>query len=229
MQVRLNTKAFDATLNNLIEYSMGYVDGVQKGKREFLDGLGTLTIEALGQYIDASARGNREALHHVYEWYQEGSPSARLFDLQYTVSNLGLSIGSTFRQSTTMSKDASRPFYDKARIMELGLSIVVKPRGDNPLVFESNGETIFTKKPVTIEDPGGTEVQGSYQRVFDQFMLQYFKQSFLKASGIYSYISKPVLYKKNFKAGVKGGGRYKGYQTGYRWIANATKGVDIGA
>jgi len=225
----MNTKALEADLANLVEYSVGYLDGIQKGKKEFLNGLGVITIQALGQYIDASARGNREALHHVYEWYQEGSPSARLFDLQYTVSNLGLSIGSTFRQSSTMSRDANKPFYDKARIMELGLSVIVKPKGDNPLVFEAGGETVFTKKPVTIEAPGGIETQGSYERVFDQFMLQYFKQSFLKASGIYDYIKKPVLYKKNFKAGIKGGGRSKGYQTGYRWIANATTGVDISA
>jgi hypothetical protein len=229
MRVRMNTKALEADLANLVEYSVGYLDGIQKGKKEFLNGLGVITIQALGQYIDASARGNREALHHVYEWYQEGSPSARLFDLQYTVSNLGLSIGSTFRQSSTMSRDANKPFYDKARIMELGLSVIVKPKGDNPLVFEAGGETVFTKKPVTIEAPGGIETQGSYERVFDQFMLQYFKQSFLKASGIYDYIKKPVLYKKNFKAGIKGGGRSKGYQTGYRWIANATTGVDISA
>ena len=229
MRVRMNTKGLEADLANLVEYSVGYLDGIQKGKKEFLNGLGVITIQALGQYIDASARGNREALHHVYEWYQEGSPSARLFDLQYTVSNLGLSIGSTFRQSSTMSRDANKPFYDKARIMELGLSVIVKPKGDNPLVFEAGGETVFTKKPVTIEAPGGIETQGSYERVFDQFMLQYFKQSFLKASGIYDYIKKPVLYKKNFKAGIKGGGRSKGYQTGYRWIANATTGVDISA
>ena len=229
MRVRMNTKALEADLANLVEYSVGYLDGIQKGKKEFLNGLGVITIQALGQYIDASARGNREALHHVYEWYQEGSPSARLFDLQYTVSNLGLSIGSTFRQSSTMSRDANKSFYDKARIMELGLSVIVKPKGDNPLVFEAGGETVFTKKPVTIEAPGGIETQGSYERVFDQFMLQYFKQSFLKASGIYDYIKKPVLYKKNFKAGIKGGGRSKGYQTGYRWIANATTGVDISA
>lgn len=229
MRVKINTKALETDLANLVEYSMGYLDGIQKGKKEFLNGLGAITIQALGQYIDANARANREALHHVYEWYQEGSPSARLFDLQYTVSNLGLSIGSTFRQSSTMSRDANKPFYDKARIMELGLSVIVKPKGDNPLVFQAGGETVFTKKPITIEAPGGIETQGSYARVFDEFMLQYFKQSFLKASGIYNYINKPVLYKKNFKAGVKGGGRSKGYQTGYRWIANATVGVDIGA
>jgi hypothetical protein len=229
MKVKLNTMQFENMLDNLVEYSMGYIDGVQKGKKEFLNKLGVLTIEALGQYIDTNARMNRDALHHVYEWYQEGSPDARLFDLKYTVSNLGLSINSTFRQSNSLSRDASRPFYDKARVMEQGLSVRVVPKGDNPLVFQSGGETIFTKKPVTIEDPGGIEVQGSYQRIFDEFMLRYFKQSFLRASGIYNYIKKPVLYKKNFKAGVTGGGRSKGYQTGYRWIANATMGVDINA
>lgn len=229
MRVSLNTKSFEKTLNGLVEYSLGYTDGIQAGKKEFLNSLGLLTIEALGRYIDVNARMNRDALHHVYEWYREGSPDARLFNLSYTVSNLGLSVNSTFKQSNSMSRDANKPFYDKARIMEEGISVRIVPTGNKPLVFQSGGETVFIKKAVTVQDPGGIEVQGSYQKVFDEFMLKYFKQSFLKASGIYDYIKKPTLYKKNLKSGVKSSSRSKGRQTGYRWIANAAIGVDINA
>jgi hypothetical protein len=103
MLVRTNTASFEKQLKNIIQYSSGFLDGVQKGKTEFLKALGQATITSLGQYIDAQARSNPSALHHIYEWNRTGSPGSRLFDLQYTVSNLGLSVGGTFKQSTSIN------------------------------------------------------------------------------------------------------------------------------
>jgi hypothetical protein len=227
MRVVFNDRMFKKDMKNLINYSMGYLDGIEKGKKEFLNNLGKVTIEALGQYIDVNARMNTQALHHVYEWYQTGSPQARLFDLNYTVSNLGLSVNSKFKQSNSISRDSSEPFYNKARIMEEGVPVTINPKSGGALRFEEGGQEIFTKKSVTVFNPGGTQVEGSYEKTFDDFMLRYFKQSFLKACGIYDYINKPTLYKKNLAKGVKGGGKSTGYSTGYKWIANAAVGVDI--
>lgn len=227
MQISLNTIELAKTLNNIVQYSTGFLDGVQRGKKEFLGNLGEGVIAALNNYVDVSARMNREALHHVYEWYQEGSPDARLFDISYTVSNLGLSIGSTFRQSSSTSKDSSKPFYDKARIMEFGIPVRIAPKPGGVLVFEDNGETIFSRKPINVFNPGGDDVRGSFEKVFDEFMRNYFRQSFLNASGLSSYISKPLVYKKDFPKGAKFG-RSVGKTTGYRWIANAGIGVDRG-
>jgi hypothetical protein len=223
MRVNLKTTDFEKTVRNAIEYSFGFIDGAQQGKRIMLDNLGKGVIEALGQYIDAMARSDSYAMHHVYEWYQTGSPAARLFDLDYTVSNLGLSMKSSFRQSSSISKDGTKPFYDKARIMENGIPVTIKPR--KVLVFNDGGRTVFTSKPIRINDPGGTEVAGSFERTFDSFFKNYFSQSFLKSSGIFDYISKPTLYKKNFARGVKSG-RSVGRNTGYRWIANVRVGVE---
>jgi hypothetical protein len=170
------------------------------------------------------ARGDQAALHHVYEWYQTGSPAGRLFDLQYTVSNAGLSLKSSFRQSTTVAENSNEPFYNKARIMEEGITVTISPKR-KALVFEEGGETIFVSRPITVTNPGGTAVEGSYQRVFDSFFKNYFTQAFLKASGLFEYISKPVLYKKNIAAGSKGG-RQVGKKVGYTWIANAKVGVE---
>ncbi|NDB81645.1 MAG: hypothetical protein EB127_02665, partial [Alphaproteobacteria bacterium] len=113
MIVTMNDKVFNKQMNNIINYSIGFLDGIQKGKRVFLDKLGLGVIQALSQYIDVQARSNPQALHHVYEWNQVGSPSARLFDLNYTVSNLGLSLNSKFRQSRTVSENMTVPFYNK--------------------------------------------------------------------------------------------------------------------
>jgi len=225
MKITTNSKQFESQINNIIQYSMGFLDGVENGKRVFLKNLGAGTIQAMAAYVDVSAKGNPNALHHVYEWYQTGSPSARLFDIDYTVSNLGLTFNSKFKQSRTLKEDSNVPFYNKASIMENGVPVTITPKKSSVLVFEQGGETIFTKNPVTVRNPGGDYVAGSFERTIDEFILKYFKQSFLRASGIYDYIKKPVLYKKNFKAGSKMG-KSKGVDTGFRWIANAKIGVE---
>jgi hypothetical protein len=224
MLVRTNTASFEKQLKNIIQYSSGFLDGVQKGKTEFLKALGQATITSLGQYIDAQARSNPSALHHIYEWNRTGSPGARLFDLQYTVSNLGLSVGGTFKQSTSIKDESNVPFYDKAKIMEKGIPVTITPK-KRVLAFNVGGETVFTPNSVTVNNPGGNEVQGSFENAVDEFIRFYFKQSFLRASGIYDYISKPVLYKKDLKAGARLG-KSKGFQTGFRWIANVKIGVE---
>ena len=225
MRVTTNLKQFESQMNNIVKYSVGFLDGVQNGKTIFLKNLGLGTIQALAAYVDVSAKGNPRALHHVYEWYQTGSPNARLFDLDYTVSNLGLSINSTFKQSRTLREDSNEPFYNKASIMERGVPVTITPKKSSVLVFEEGGETIFTKNPITVRSPGGDEVRGSFEKTVDEFILRYFKQSFLRASGIYDYIKKPTLYKKNIKAGSKLG-RSKGLDTGFKWIANAKISVE---
>lgn len=220
----MDTRQLEKQLSNIYEYSVGFLDGINKGKKIFLNNLGVGTIEVLKQYIDSEARSNPKALHHIYEWYQTGSPNARLYDFDYTVSNLGLSFKSTFKQSTTVSNGSSTPFYNKAKIMEDGIPVTISPKKAEKLVFEIDGETIFTDKEITVGNPGGDLVAGSFERIADQFFNVYFKQSLLRSSGIYEYIKKPVLYKKNFNSGSKGG-KSVGIETGFKWIANAKIGI----
>jgi len=224
MRVVTNTKSFQKEMNNIVQYSMGFLDGIEKGKTEFLRLLGQAAITSLGQYVDAQARSNPAALHHIYEWNKTGSPGARLFDLDYTVSNLGLSLRGTFTQSKTIKEGSSVPFYDKAKIMENGIPVTIRPK-KRVLAFTIDNEEIFTSNDVTVDNPGGIEVQGSFEKTIDEFMLYYFKQSFLRASGIYDYIQKPTVFKRDIKQGAKLG-RNKGIQTGFRWIANVKIGVE---
>jgi hypothetical protein len=217
--VRLNDSTLMKSLNNIIDYSVGFLDGIQKGKQVFLKNLGKDVTEFLKEYIDASARVNPSRLHHIYEWYQTGSPNARLFDIDYTVSNLGLSFKSTFSQSRTIKNGSRVPFYDKAKIMEEGIPVTIVPVEAKVLSFEVDGEQVFTKGPVTVDNPGG-DTQGGFESVFDQFFSQYFTQAFLRKSGALSELENAQVYKNNFAAGSKQGKR-KGIETGYRWIANA--------
>ena len=224
MRITLDTKQLEKMISNVYDYSVGFLDGAQKGKGLFLNNLGFGIVEVLKQYVDAEARSNPRALHHIYEWYQTGSPTARLYNFDYTVSNLGLSFKSSFSQSKTVSNGSSTPFYNKAKIMEDGIPVTISPKKADKLVFEIDGETIFTNKEITIANPGGDFVQGSFERITDEFFSAYFKQSFLRSSGIYDYINKPVIYKKNFASGSKNG-RSTGVDTGFKWIVNARIGA----
>lgn len=225
MRVTTNTIDLEKKIKNITNYSLGFLDGVQSGKNIFLKHLGENTIFVLKQYIDAEARSNPKALHHIYEWYKTGSPDARLYDFHYTVSSIGLSFKSNFRQSKTLSHDSSEPFYDKAQVMEDGIPVTIAPKKSDVLAFNIGGEMVFTKKPITIDNPGGDFTQGSFEKIVDQFFNVYFRQSFLRSSGLYSYIKKPTLYKKNFYAGSRSG-KDIGVSTGFKWIANAKIGVE---
>jgi hypothetical protein len=162
---------------------------------------------------------NPDALHLVYEWYQTGSPAGRLFEIEYIVTGLGLSFQSTFRQSTSVKNGSNVPFYNKANIMESGVSVTVKPRNSDVLAFEDNGETVFTKKPVTIPNPGGTDTTGAYREVFREFFYRYLSQSFLDVTGLRKQLGTPLAFKNNLAAGVAGG-KTVGIRVGRQWVAS---------
>jgi hypothetical protein len=225
MIINFDTNKFSKEMYNLIDYSVGFLDGIEKGKKIFLKNLSDGTAEALKQYIDSHARMNPQALQHVYEWYRTGSPEARLFTIDCKVVGDGISINSTFRQSNSVSKNNEEPFYNKARIMERGIPITIKPKASSVLVFEQEGQTIFTKKEIKIQYPGGPAARGSYEKIFDEFFRLYFSQAFLRSSGIFEYLENPRAYKNNIALGKKGG-KSAGVQTGYNWIINAKVGVE---
>jgi hypothetical protein len=210
-------------MNNLIGYASGFLEGAQRGKTALFHSLGPEVVELLKNYVDSHARANPATLHHVYEWYQTGSPAARLFDIQYTVSGLGLSFKSSFSQSMSVKAGSNVPFHDKARLMEAGVSVTIKPRNSDVLVFEQNGETVFTRSAVFVPNVGGEATTGGFEAVFDEFFSKYFSQAFLHLSGIGKTLSNPVVFKRDFPAGIKGG-KSVGLKTGYRWVANAGVG-----
>jgi hypothetical protein len=220
IKLKINTKALTKDLNNIMEYSIGFLQGAESGKKAFYQNLGASTVEILKQFIDSMARIDPDTLHHVYEWNQTGSPEARLFDIDYVVTGAGLSLNSTFRQSTTLKSGSSTPFYDKARIMEDGIPVQIRPKNSRVLAFDVNGEPVFTTNEVNVSKPGGPDVQGSYERAFDLFINQYFSQAFLNSSGIIGKLKDLSVYKRNLKNGAKSGRQF-GQNLGYRWIVNA--------
>lgn len=219
LTMSLDLKTFNKDMRNILAYSNGFIDGAEKAKPALLQLLGSRVSELLKNFIDSNARVNPEVLHHVYEWYQVGSPNARLFDINYTVINGGLSISSSFSQSRSIKSGSKVPFYDKARIMEDGIPVTIIPK--TKLVFDDNGETIFTSNPVTVSNPGG-KTHGEYERVFNLFFDVYLKQSFLNDAGIASKLNQGKDFDAKFNS-AKRGGRALGVTTGYAWMLKAGK------
>lgn len=218
INIKYRTNDFMKDMDNLVKYTNGFLDGAQAGKKELLETIGKRTVEILDEFIDANARTNQQVLHHVYEWNEAGSPGARLFDLEYTTSGGGLTFRSTFRQSTSVQAGSTTPFYDKARIMEQGIPVTIRPVRAKVLVFEDNGQEVFTKSPVTVSNPGGQAVAGGFEQTVETFFRSYWQQSFLKATGIADILRNPIQFKQNLPR-AKAGGRAVGYDVGYRWIA----------
>ncbi len=217
---KFNDAQFFKDMSNLVQYAEGYLDGVQSGKPGMLKKMGITMKELLEEYVDANARVDPQSLHHVYEWYRTGSPEARLFNITATVYAGGLTMKSTFSQSRSVANGATEPFYNKASIMEAGIPITIKPVRSNVLVFDDNGKTIFSRGPITIDNPGGEDAQGSFANIVNTFFTRYLSQSYLLKSGFSEYLTNPIDFKKNFARG-KSGGRALGKQIGYNWIVKA--------
>lgn len=218
INTRFETARFMKEMGSIVNYAVGFLDGAKAGRKELLETIGKNTIEVLNEFIDSNARTNPDMLHHIYEWYQSGSPSARLFDLECTTYGGGLTFSSTFRQSTTVSRGSNTPFYDKARIMEQGIPVRITPVSAQVLRFEDDNQEVFTKGPVVVKNPGGEETRDGLKRTIDMFFKSYFSQAFLQSSGLSKHLGNPVSFKKRLPR-AKRGGRAQGFDVGYRWIA----------
>jgi len=219
LKVVFDNRQFEKEINNIMKYSTGFVEGIQNGKSEFYMALAPKITELASQFIDVNARMSPELLHHIYEWEKVGSPEARLFDLDYKISKIGITFTSSLKQSASIKNGSNVPFYNKAKIMEEGVAVTIKPVRANALRFEINGEEVYTSREVVVDNPGG-QTQGQFENVLNNFFGVYFRQSFLNASGLLQYFKYPKVYKKNLSA-AKRGGRSLGLKTGYQWVANA--------
>ena len=219
IKAKFNDKDLFNDIMNVVEYARGYVEGAEKGKSKFLAELGVATIEIAKEFIDINARMDPQRLHHVYEWYLAGSPEARLYDIDYAISKNSVFFTYQFKQSQSVSRGSTTPFYNKAQVMESGMPVTIKTKTANVLAFGVNGETLFRPGPIVVDKPGGA-VAGQFEKVLDIFFNQYFRQSFLKASGIAYNLESPAEFHKNLR---KNKGRADGIKAGYNWIVGAVK------
>lgn len=219
IKTKINDKDLFRDIMNIVEYSQGYLEGAEKGKPKFLQEIGAATIEMAKEFIDTNAKLDPQRLHHVYEWYLTGSPEARLYDIDYTVTKDSVLFTYQFKQSQSVSRGSTTPFYDKAQVMESGVPVTIKPKNSSVLAFDINGEPYFRPGPIVVDKPGGA-VAGQFEKVLDLFFNNYFKQSFLRVSGIAYNLESPAEFHKNLR---KNKGRADGIKAGYNWIIGAAK------
>lgn len=212
---KFNTVELDSILKNSVEYSYGFLDGIQLEKLEFNRFLGGYVVEALGKFIDVRARVNPEQLHHVYEWEMVGSEKGRLFKFNVNATKTNIKIDGSFLASKTPSPTSNQVFSDKASIMENGISITIEPKKSNVLVFENDGETVFTTNSIFIEHPGGDAVAGSFGETVNTFFNDYFTNALLEP--LIKNLQSAKEFTNNFKAGSKGG-RSVGVRAGRQYL-----------
>lgn len=205
IKTTFDTKAMTATLNNIVSYSEGFTKGVHIEQVNFNRDLGFFIQEALGKFIDSKARANPESLHHVYEWGMVGNQAGRLFDFSMTYTKTFITFTARFLPSSKPSETSSEPFREKAKIMEDNITITINPELADFLVFEQDGETIFTSETVIIENPGGPQVAGSFERSVKEFFNNYLTVGLLKSAGIFDKLRYAREYSSRFSQGAKVG------------------------
>lgn len=218
LRVKVDSKEINKTLQNAVSYSYGFLDGVEVDQIIFNKRLGEYTAEALKLYIDAQARGNPDALHHVYEWGAVGDKGRRLFEITSTASKRIITFTGTFLQSSIPSPTSNSVFYDKANIMENGIEVIVEPKFSDYLYFEIDGQPVFTTNAVYIANPGGDEVAGSFGKTIESFFDVYFTKSLLRP--FMKKLENPVEFAQSFAAGARIG-RSAGLSAGKKYMRSA--------
>lgn len=205
LKTKIDTKELNKILGNSVSYSYGFLEGADMNQIEFNTQLGQFIKEALGEYIDASARSNPSALHHVYEWGAAGSEGARLFSFNVRASKRVITFTGRFLPSKSAPPNSGTPFVDKANVMENRIEVVIEPRNSNVLVFEDGGETVFTTNAIYVANPGGDAVAGAFGMTVEEFFGTYLTNAFLRSSGVFKDLETADEYTSSFPAGTKGG------------------------
>jgi hypothetical protein len=218
--IEFDDRKFMRDMLNVIGYSEGFATGAKSGVNDLLQAFGIHAVDAANEYIDSNSKVNPAKLQHVYEWGMTGNASGRLFELKDIVNGNSLRVQGSLKQSFSVKDGSKEPFYNKAEVMERGLPVKVEPRSGSVLTFDIDGETVFTKKPVVIKDPGGELAQNGFEETFNEFFNMFFSQSFLQSGRLAQYLSNPEAYHKNFKS-AKSGGKSLGKTVGRKWMKDA--------
>jgi hypothetical protein len=218
MSVTINAMHFNRVLSNAMQYSQGFLNGIDLKTIELNHELAIFTSNALKKYIDSQARMNPRRLHHVYEWAKAGNQESRLFDFDAAVSKNNIVFTGNFLPSTSVSSGSKEPFTDKANVMENAIQVVIEPKNSNVLVFEDNGQTVFTTRTIYIDHPGGDEVAGSFGETVNNFFNSYFTNALLRP--LLNKFSTANEFTANFAYGTKSG-RNVGVRAGKQYLSLA--------
>jgi hypothetical protein len=221
ISVNFNAKKMVKTINNIINYSDGYIQETKKNEAKIANKIAKISVNVFYQYLDGLARMHPDMLHHVYEWGEVGNPGSRLYKLKTISIGKSVGVGAQLLNSNSIKEGSTEPFYDKASIMEYGESVTVTEKEAESLFFEIDGVEYFRKGPITIANPGGEAVRGSFVRAFNEFYSNYFSEVYLRSIGIYKKLEEAKEYKKNVAVASKSvNPRLLGKNSAMQWVAN---------
>ena len=225
VSVKIDGKKATKMLNNLVEYTNGFIKETQAQESTIISRLSKVSINAFYEYLDQLARVNPGMLHHVYEWGMVGDPESRLYELKRTLTKKTATIDANFLQSQIPSPTSDQVFYDKATIMEEGITVVVNEVNAEALFFEIDGVEYFRSGPIVIENPGGPNVRGAFVEQFEEFYNTYFDRIYLSAIRFYQYFMDAKPYEQNFSVAMQSNNpNGTGRKTALSWIINMPVG-----
>ena len=173
----IDTSDLNKKLGNIVKYSNGFFTALEAEKIVFMTSLGAAILPLLNNYIDSKARVSPQRLHHVYEPGMVGEEQGRLFEFDMSVTTNEISIIGKFLPSSVTPPQGAEPFVHKARIMEAGMTVHISPKNGEALAFMDDGELVITSSTVTVEHPGGPEVE----RAFADTVYSFFSSFLTKA------------------------------------------------
>jgi hypothetical protein len=221
--MKVDSKELSSILGNSVEYSHGFLDGVEMNRVHYMRFLGGFISEAMGKYIDAKARMNPSSLHHIYEPGQTGNEGARLFRMDVDAGKTTIRFSGRFVASSGMPNNGGEPFVNRAEIMENGIGIVISPRRSDVLAFNVDGEPVFSASSVYIAHPGGDGVAGSFGRVVEDFFENFLTGAVLKP--VLRKLNNPKEFSEFFAQGAKGG-RPVGVRAGRKYFSDLGMKID---
>ena len=141
-------------------------------------------------YVDHLARVNPNRYHHIYEPGQSGDPRSRLFKSSISSDKNKALLQYDF-VSSRVPGESGQVFKSKALIMESGTPVKITPKRAKSLVFEVDGELVFSKQSY-VTNPGGVEVQNSFTETFNMFMTSRANEVLIEL-GFYERIERAIL------------------------------------
>lgn len=142
-------------------------------------------------YVDHVAKIDSYRYHHIYEFGRVGSKDGRLF--KSTVRNGSVSYSLI---ESSVPNQNGQVFARKAFVMESGERLVITPKNSSLLVYEIDGEKVFSKESI-VQNPGGQYVKGAFASIFEEFFRSNLPANALKEFGFYDTIQKAMLAESN--------------------------------
>jgi len=192
-----NTGKFAEKVTALATYDSTLITKLYQdpiNKRKINRGAAFILKNYFNEYMDSRSKQSPSQYHHVYEFDRVGQASARLF----SAAVLDAETGSILQYSFTPAKEPNRngyPFPDKANVMESGQTVVIRPRQSRYLKYQLKDGRFVTSEMSVVRNPGGPEVEGSFSKTFNQFMVSK-AMSVLEKFNFYRNIERTLITKR---------------------------------